>query len=197
MVKRITAINGDRLKNPNNPAILLDKFVDDTTSTTNTNDNNCNWKDATGSVGACTNTYTVGAINAGKVKPGDEIEYTIYYLNAGDNKANPVRICSQLDNKLTFQPDFDAANVGKGIGLAKGNGTIQYLTNVGTDNDLGQVTNPALATNCNLVGNTGTTLSNDVVVVDVGDITNPLFGATGAGAPTTSYGYVRFKVKAK
>ncbi len=196
IVKRITAI-----KDGVTGAITnFSTFEDDTTSTTKTNDNNCNWKDVTNTAGVCTNTYTVGKIDAGKVKPGDEVEYTTYYLNAGDNKANPVRICTRLDASITFQTQFDstnAATVGKGIGLAKGGGLIQYLTNVGADADNGQLTTPALASNCNLAANTGNNLSSDVVVVDVGDANNPLMGSTGAGTPTTSYGYIRFKAKVK
>jgi GEVED domain len=199
LVKRVTAINGDSAKNPNNN-IRLDQFVDDTTSLNQADDNNCNWLGATGATGSCTNSYTVGAIMPGKVKPGDEIEYTVYYLNSGENKASQARICDRLDANLAFQTQFDinnAATAGKGIGLVRGNAAIQYLTNVGTDLDQGELTSAALATGCNLNANTGTNLSSDVVVVDVGNPTNPLMGSTGAGTPNTSYGYVRLKVKVK
>jgi GEVED domain/Right handed beta helix region/SdrD B-like domain/Domain of unknown function DUF11 len=194
MVKRITAIK-DGVTGVVTP---YNSFVDDTTSTTQTNDNDCNWKGATGSTGNCTNPYTVGAINAGKVKSGDEIEYTIYYLNAGANKATPVKICDNLDPNLTFQPDFNA-NPGKGIEWSSGISASQYLTNSISDNDPGKLTNTAstanLATDCNLPANTSTT--NDVVVVDVANTANPLAGSTAAGTPPNSYGYIRFKVKVK
>jgi uncharacterized repeat protein (TIGR01451 family) len=199
MVKRITAIK-DGITGT---VIPYNTFVDDTTSTTKTNDNNCGWPGASPVGGVCTtNTYTVGAISetAPKVKPGDEIEYTIYYLNAGENKATQARICDQLDNNLTFKTDFDAtpANAGKGINLLPGGGTDQYLTNLGTDSDKGKLTTPGLAgTSCNLTGNTGSNLSSDVVVVDVGDVASPLMGSTGVGVPTTSYGYIRFKTSVK
>jgi uncharacterized repeat protein (TIGR01451 family) len=204
MVKRVTAINGDSTKNPNDNT-PLNLFIDDTspitaTNTTPPNDNNCNWPGATGATGACVNTYTMGALAPGKVKPGDEIEYTIYYLNAGTNKAKQVRICDQLDNNLTFKGDtpttpttiapLDIRNI-------LGDGSIQPLTNL-TDTDQGQLTTPALAgTSCNLTKNTGTNLSNNVVVVDVANPTNPLMGSTGSGLPTTSYGYVRIKTTVK
>jgi GEVED domain/SdrD B-like domain len=200
LVKRVTAINGDSAKNPNDNNIRLDQFVDDTNSLHQADDNHCNWLGATGSTGACTNSYTIGAVSPGKVKPGDEIEYTVYYLNSGENKANQARICDRLDANLTFQTQFDinnATTVGKGIGLVKGNSLIQHLTNIGTDPDKGELTTAALATGCNLTANAGTNLSDDVVVVDVGDTTNPLMGSVGAGAPTTSYGYVRLKAKVK
>lgn len=193
IVKRITAIKDGAT----GIVRSFNSFVDDTTSTTKTNDNHCNWPTATGTAGACTNAYTVGSFNPGKVNPGDEIEYTIYYLNGGSYKATQARICDQLDGNLAFQSNFDAAHVNTGIGLVPGNTPIQYLTNIGTDSDKGQLTTPALATSCNLSANTGTNLSSDVVVVDVGNVTNPLMGSTGAGTPITSYGYIRFKAKVK
>jgi uncharacterized repeat protein (TIGR01451 family) len=193
MVKRITAIKDGATS----VVTSFNAFVDDTASTTKTNDNHCNWPTATGSAGACANTYTVGAINPGKVKPGDEIEYTIYYLNGGSYKATQARICDQLDGNLAFQLNYDGTHPNTGIGLVQGNTAIQYLTNIGTDSDKGQLTTPALATGCNLSANTGTNLSSDVIVVDVGNTTNPLMGSTGAGAPITSYGYIRFKAKVK
>ena len=199
LVKRITAIKDGvtnaPLKDATGTAISFGAFVDDTSSATKTDDNSCNWPTATGTAGACTNTYTLGATTqtAPKVKPGDEIEYTIYYLNAGENRAT-ARVCDMLNPNLTFQPNFDAtaANVGKGIGFKPGTAAIAYLSNSGTDADKGQLTTPAV-TNCNLPSNGGTA----VVAVDVGDATTPLFGSTGAGTPTSSYGYIRFKAVVK
>jgi uncharacterized repeat protein (TIGR01451 family) len=149
----------------------------------------CNWPTATGTAGACTNTYLTGATTttAPKVQPGDEIEYTIYYLNGGANKAAPAKVCDRLNPNLTFQTQG-----GSGIGWSKGGASIVPLTNTGTDADKGQLTD-ASVTNCNLPNNSGV----EVVAVDVGDATTPLMGSTGAGTPTTSYGYIRFKAKVK
>jgi uncharacterized repeat protein (TIGR01451 family) len=185
LVKRITSIK-DGVTNTVTPYTA---FFDDTSATTTAiNDNHCNWPGATGTAGACTNTYTTGALAPGKVKPGDEIEYTIYYLNAGGNKANQARICDQINPNLDFN-----LQSGNGIGLSKGGAAMSMLTNTGTDNDNAQLTTPALATNCNLPNNSGT----DVVVVDVGTSGTPLMGSTGAGIPTTSYGYIRIKTTVK
>jgi uncharacterized repeat protein (TIGR01451 family) len=190
LVKRITSIK-DGATNTVTPYTA---FVDNTSATTTAiNDNHCNWPGATGTAGACTNTYTLGAIAPGKVKPGDEIEYTIYYLNAGNNKAT-ARICDRIDPNLNF-----SLQGGNGIGLSKGGAAMSMLTNTGTDADNAQLTTPALATNCNLPNNSGT----DVVVVDVGTADapgipgTPLMGSTGAGTPTTSYGYIRIKTTVK
>jgi uncharacterized repeat protein (TIGR01451 family) len=184
LVKRITAIKDVETT----ATTSYSTFVDDTTSTTAINDNHCNWPGATGTAGACTNTYTTGALAPGKVKPGDEIEYTIYYLNAGNNKASQARICDQINPNLDFN-----LQGGNGIGLSKGGAAMSMLTNTGTDNDNAQLTTPALATNCNLPNNSGT----DVVVVDVGTSGTPLMGSTGAGIPTTSYGYIKIKTTVK
>ncbi len=194
LVKRITAIKDGvtnlPLKDAGGATISFSAFVDDTTSPNQADDNHCNWKGATGTAGACTNTYTVGATTqtAPKVKPGDEIEYTIYYLNSGENAANPARVCDQLNPNLTFSPQG-----GSGIGLAKGTSAMSMLTNATAGNDGGELTTPALATSCNLPNNGGT----EVVVVDVGTTASPLAGSTGAGAPVGSYGYVRFKAVVK
>jgi SdrD B-like domain/Right handed beta helix region len=173
LVKRITAINGITTG--------FKTFVDNPDTT---NDNNCNWPTATGTAGACTNTYTLGAINGGTVKPGDEIEYTIYYLNAGDSDATPARVCDALNPKLTFSPQG-----GNGIGLSQAGGAISALTNA-TDSDKGQLTTPALATNCNFKDNNSST---EVVAVDVAPVSGAISGAT----PNTSYGLIRFKTTVK
>jgi uncharacterized repeat protein (TIGR01451 family) len=189
LVKRITAIkDGVTSAVTNYSGSVADLNLSDLA-----NYSNCNWPTATGTAGACTNTFLAGATTttAPKVKPGDEIEYTIYYLNAGDNKAT-ARVCDRLNPNLTFQPNFDASNVAKGIGFKPGTTGISYLTNLGTDTDKGQLTD-ASVTNCNLPSNAGT----EVVAVDVGDATTPLLGSTGAGTPTGSYGYIRFKAVVK
>ena len=209
MVKRITAIKDGTNSDPATNTTQFTSFVDDTTSTTATNDNNCNWPGATGSAGACTNTYTLGATSATapKVKPGDEIEYTIYYLNAGNNKAKQLQICDQLDSNLTFQNETvttPATIAPLNIRLFPGTGSVEPLTNA-TGDDKGQVTTPALAgTSCNLISNTAANPSNNVVVVDVAKVdtvtpanSTTLSGSTGAGIPTTSYGYIRIKATVK
>jgi uncharacterized repeat protein (TIGR01451 family) len=187
LVKRITAIkDGVTNATTNYPGSIADLNLTDLA-----NYSNCNWPTATGTAGACTNTYLAGATTTTvpKVKSGDEVEYTIYYLNAGGNKAT-ARVCDRLNPSLTFQPDFDDSNTGKGIGFKPGTTNITYLTNIGTDTDKGQLTD-ASTTSCNLPSNAGT----QVIAVDVGDAATPLLGSTGAGAPSTSYGYIRFKVK--
>lgn len=196
ILKRITAINGNILNNVNDNT-RLDEFVDDPNST---QDNNCSWPQSynNGTAGECNSDYILGAIDAGKVKPGDEIEYTIYYLNSGENKAFQGRICDRLNANLTFQPNFDSVNIDRGIVLVENDGIDKYLTNTGIDSDRGQLTTSALASdNCNLAANTLPNLSDDVVVVDIASATSPLIGSIDQINSTVSHGYIRFKVKVK
>ncbi len=178
LVKRITAIGTTR-------------YTDLVKTSTTSNDNNPNWPSS----------YLQGKIDGGNVKPNDEIEYTIYYLNSGNVAAKNLRICDRLHKDLIFQTQFDLANsatINKGINLTPGTNITQYLTNANGD-DNGYLSTGSLPTNCNLVGNTidPAKLSNNVVVVDVADSTNYLPGSISPGNPPNSYGYIRFKTKVK
>jgi uncharacterized repeat protein (TIGR01451 family) len=187
LVKRITAINGQ-------PITGVLRESDD--------DKDPNWPSATFLQGAIT--YgTAGLNDAGKVKPGDELEYTIYYLNTGNGSAKNVRVCDRLNKNLIFQTQFDATNaatVGKGISLNPGGtSTSQYLTNIDNDDKGFLSTSTPLPTNCNLAGNTidSVNLSNNVVVVDLADNVTALPGIISPGNPSNSFGYIKFKVKVK
>jgi uncharacterized repeat protein (TIGR01451 family) len=187
LVKRITAINGDRTKNPNDNT-PLNLFVDDTTSSKAADDNNSNW----------IANYLKGAINAGKVKPGDEIEYTIYFLNGGNANANSVRICDRLQPNQAFQPD--GYGTGTGIQLQLGTSSVIDLTNANDGSDRTQfiAAGGSVSTNCNITGtNTDGTIVVDVTgAVGTGDpALTALPGAAGAGNPNDSYGFLRFMTK--
>jgi uncharacterized repeat protein (TIGR01451 family) len=179
LVKRITAINGTT-------------YSDLVKTSATSNDNDPNWP----------TDYIKGKIDAGNVKPNDEIEYTIYYLNTGNVAASRLKICDRLNKNLIFQTQFDAANiatVGKGIELTSGSGVVEYLTNI-SDTDKGSfsMTSP-VQTDCNLGANqtNAANLSDNVVVVNVATPSNLLPGTIDRGNPNNAYGYVRFKVKLK
>jgi uncharacterized repeat protein (TIGR01451 family) len=179
LVKRITAINSQPITG------VVRESADD---------NDVNWPSAT---------FLQGAIDAGKVKPNDDLEYTIYYLNTGNGSAKNVRVCDQLNKNLIFQTQFDLtdiATVGKGISLNPG-GTVtsQYLTNVANDDKGFFSTSTILPIDCNLAGNTisSANLSNNVVVVDLADSVTALPGIISPGNPINSFGYIKFKVKVK
>jgi fimbrial isopeptide formation D2 family protein/uncharacterized repeat protein (TIGR01451 family) len=182
LVKRITAIANDRAKNPNDNTVL-NTFVDDSTS----NDNNLYWP----------SNYPIGAIDAGKVKSGDSIEYTIYFLNAGLRAAKSVKICDLITANQSFKYG-SYGGVGKDIQIQIGTNTAQYLTAVDDELDRTQVYPPgATISNCNLPASNP---NRSVVAIGVtGAVTTGIPaltvipGSTAAGTPNDSYGLVRFK----
>jgi uncharacterized repeat protein (TIGR01451 family) len=138
LVKRITAINGDRTKNPNDNT-PLNVVVNDPTA----GDNNAAWPLPATGVPAVSN-YLQGEINAGKVKPGDTIEYTIYFLNAGGGNASNVRVCDRIIDSQKFLS-------GSSIQLQKNSATPTALTSGAGDDRAtfyASSSDPAI-TNCN------------------------------------------------
>lgn len=189
VVKRITAINGDRAKNPNDNT-PLNSFVDDTTSTRKDDDNNPMWK----------SNYLLGAIDAGKVKPGDEIEYTVYFLNPGGANANNVRLCDRISANQDFK--VDAYGTSNDMQLQLGTSTVLNLTRAADTSDRAQFISASgtVPTNCNLKA----TNDNGTLVIDVTGSANTgvptltaLPGSTAQATPNDSYGYFRFITKVK
>ncbi|HAG85274.1 MAG TPA: hypothetical protein DCL61_30050 [Cyanobacteria bacterium UBA12227] len=186
LVKRITAING----------VPFNQFVDDPNTT---NDNNSKWPTPA-------NTYLRGVIDGGVVQPGDELEYTIYFLSNGDGNATNVSICDLVPENTTFIPtafnrstptDGSLPGADLGIGLALNSTSLPttptlYLSNV-ADADRGEFfaagQEPPVA--CS-----GTN-SNGAVVITVVTKPNTLPRATASGTPTNSYGFIRFRARVK
>jgi GEVED domain len=206
LVKRITAIEQAgtttwvRTKNPNEPAATatpLNTVVHNTPNDAAT----INWPAPT---------YLVGAVNAGKIQPGDELEYTIYYLNAQTQgaSATSLKICDPIRGRQTYTAGS--------MKLLPGNASTPIsLTDLATDtsidraNTYGVAALPAVVpapTDCN-IGGSGSTVSstardNGGVVIQLtgtGATKQPdlleIPGATSAGTPTTSYGWFRFTTK--
>lgn len=182
LLKRITAINGF-ITNPNDNTTLLTGVLVDS-----------KWKAG----------YVIGATDGGPVKPGDTIQYTIYYLNNGGRNAKSVRICDRLNANQSFQPN--TYTTGAGMQIQRGGdritNTAVNLTNQSGD-DGGQfiaATNTALPTNCNLTG-----ITNDygALILDLaGTTSSPVFPTlpnlpktTGQGTPNDSFGFWRFITK--
>ncbi|MBV6626027.1 MAG: hypothetical protein KI793_24360 [Rivularia sp. (in: Bacteria)] len=172
MVKRITKINGQTV-NPNDSK-PLGSFVDDPSDD---NDTSANWP--TG--------YVVGEIDAGRVRVGDEIEYTIYFLNAGKFKAENLRICDAIQGQQDLKAD--AYGAGNDLQLnVSNNGDTNLTSASGDDRAEFIAANGTVPANCNLqVPN-----DNGTLVVDVTDAT--LTEIPGSTAPGTanSYGLIRF-----
>ncbi|MGC1217498.1 MAG: SdrD B-like domain-containing protein [Phormidesmis sp.] len=202
LVKRITAINGDRTQNPND-GTALNQFVDDTVSPQSDDDNDANWP----------SNYLLGAINGGNAKPvsndpADTVEYTIYFLSAGNAEAKSVLLCDRIPTNTTFISDaFNSslpASPGAGVrGLVLGfDGSEVALTNAndgdeiaetgGNNNGIGGYYFSAGTEPSTLFPNINCGGSNDngAIVVDLSDIPN----ATGEGTPANSYGFIRFRV---
>ena len=191
LVKRMTAVNGADING----------FVDDPGTPV---DNDPNWPTPA--------TFLRGAINGVSVAPGDELEYTIYFLSAGNTNVSNVTICDLIPPLTTFVNN----TYGSGLGIAFANSVTatptSNLTNI-ADSDRGRFypagstpnTTVPPVTVCNKP-NTAIPLTIDdntdgLVVVEVVKISDPLPNflpfATGAGTPTNSYGFVRFRVKVK
>ena len=188
LVKRITAING----------VAITTVVND--GVASSADDNANWVAG----------YLKGDITRNDVVPSDRIEYTIYFLSAGDTDITGVTICDLIPTNTTFVNNaYDVVGGGSNLGIVFANSApISYLTGL-FDGDRGKFypANTIPPTTCKKP-TTNATLTdadnkNGIVVVDVANrIPLPLPAivelipfATGVGSPTNSYGFVRFTVR--
>ncbi|MGG6268975.1 hypothetical protein [Leptolyngbya sp. AN10] len=186
LVKRITAINN----------VSFNDTVDDPSST---NDNAPNWAlplDATSGI----STFLRGRTQGGTVRPGDIIEYTIYFLSTGGRDATNVSLCDLVPANSTFVTDryngFTPTDGGlpgdSGIALSIGSNTpTAYLTNQIDLNDRGRFIPAGNSTPTSCIG----TNTDGAVVVDVTKSPAMLPKATGPGTPTNSYGFIRFHAR--
>lgn len=202
LVKRITRINNTDITG----------FVDGP----GTEDNDARWPNPT------TDSLR-GAISQTNVRPQDEVEYTIYYLNRGQSSAGGLRICDPIPANTSyvasafngFTPTDGGLPADLGIALQTGTtvGDRRFLTGVNDAPDRGRYYDPALgevpaatgSERCADPNNPSASLTsnpNGIVAVNVtrttGTPTFPLVpNATGAGIPPTSYGFVRFRVRVR
>lgn len=195
LTKRITRINNQDLTD------IVDGRSDVATNASNyvpepyaTDDSDPKWP-----VG-----YLRGLINAGTVKPGDELEYTIYFLSNGLGNATNVKFCDLVPINVNFIPtafngmtpnDGGLPGADQGIALAIGSTTpTVYLSDVG-DSDRGHF---YTANESGIPSSCGVNI-NGAVVVNItrsSDFPN-LPAASGSGTPANSYGFVRFRAKVK
>jgi uncharacterized repeat protein (TIGR01451 family) len=83
LIKRITKVNSTSFSGVvDNPATALD-------------DSTMNWPSG----------YLKGAVDAGLVKPGDTIEYTVYFLNNQGANASNVKVCDPIRGSQTYVND--------------------------------------------------------------------------------------------
>ncbi|MBD2518717.1 DUF11 domain-containing protein [Nostoc sp. FACHB-973] len=186
LVKRITRINNQDLTD------IVDGRSDVAINAANytpepyaSDDNDAKWPAG----------YLRGVINAGTVKPGDELEYTIYFLSKGPNDATNVKFCDLVPSNATFIPTaFDgnapsdgglpAANQGIALAVSSSTPTV-YLSDI-ADGDRGRFypANESAPSSCG-------TNTNGAVVVNI---------TRSPDLPTLVkdvYGFVRFRAKVK
>ncbi len=186
---RVTADQGD--SNPDNnqasvavpqkPNLRLVKRLTRVNSTTFTelvNDPN----DANDEAANWPSNYLQGRIDGGSIQPGDEVEYTIYFLSDGGAAAANVTVCDLVPANLAFLPD--AFGSARGI-AAFLNGSQFAYTNAG-DGDSGQFYPAGTLAPQSCRGDNG----NGAVVVNLGTIPS----ANGS-TPANSYGFVRFRAR--
>jgi uncharacterized repeat protein (TIGR01451 family) len=148
LIKRITRINNSTSHEGKD----LTLFDDDLTSPRKDEDNHPHWP----------SNYIKGVIDGGTVKPQDEIEYTIYFLNVGQRDANRVRICDLITTGQTYVTDTygSSSNDGgavtsSGIELSISNNPSFFLTGA-TDSDRGEYFPPGtIVPNCKFNSGTG------------------------------------------
>ncbi|MCC5640189.1 lamin tail domain-containing protein [Nostoc sp. CHAB 5844] len=195
LVKRITRINSNNLTDivdgQSNVATSANNYVP---APYDVDDNDPKWP----------SNYLQGHINAGAVKPGDELEYTIYFLSQGQSSATNVKFCDLVPANSTFVPtafnglsptDGGSAGADQGIALAVGSTTPTVYFSNAADSDRGvfyAANDSSTPTYCG--SNT-----NGAVVVNItkASVLPNLPGATGQGTPANSYGFIRFRVKIK
>jgi uncharacterized repeat protein (TIGR01451 family) len=195
LVKRITGIQPTgsttwyRTTNPNETgatATVLNTVVHNPLDTAN-NDTNATWP----------SNYLVGAYNAGKVKAGDSLEYTIYYLNAQGANASNVKICDPIRGKQAY--------VAGSMQLQPGSSNAPIILTDGVDLTVDRANSYAagnVPTNCNAANTTATGIDRggvEIGITGTGSSVQPdltlLTGATSSGTPPTSYGWFRFRTK--
>jgi uncharacterized repeat protein (TIGR01451 family) len=183
LVKRITRVNGQTTNTlANGSTVDLTAYVDGN----GTADDASNWP----------LNFLVGAIDAGIVKPGDEVEYTIYFRQEG-TPVREVSLCDLIPTQTTFSRN--TYGTGLGVQLQLGS-SITNLSNTANDSDGGYFleanSNPPSA--CRRGGAslniplTGTDIVRGAVVVNLASGSNT-FPANTTGAP--NYGFFRFRAK--
>ena len=190
LVKRITAING-QTTNPNDGTTPLNQVIDDTTSAYQDDDNNTGWPSS----------YLEGAIDAGPVKPGDEIEYTIYFLSSGNTPAEDVTICDLIQPGQSFQLGTYTGGADAVLEMGDGSGGLIPLTAAvddlaGVDRAQFIAGGNTVDSDCNLKSSNdnGTfvlTLTGTTGAPSLANLPN----STGVGTPNNSYGLIRLTTK--
>ncbi|GAP95482.1 isopeptide-forming domain-containing fimbrial protein [Leptolyngbya sp. NIES-2104] len=182
LVKRVTAIQGT----------ALSSYVDVVSGVGAASDNAPNWINSSVTANRSNNSGTTpnfsaflrGVIDtatlstAQKPKPGDEVEYTIYFLSDGDRDASTVSLCDFIPANTTY--------VVNSLELAIGLNPAVPVTDILTDSDGGYYTT-GFPGACSGSTNNG----RGAIVVNAGTLQR----STGSGTPSTSFGLIRFRAR--
>ncbi len=182
LVKRISAIAGT----------AISTYTDVITGAGAIDDNASGWVNPTATAvksdnsGNTTNFSSLlqGAVTATALpvaqrpKPGDEVEYTIYFLSDGGKDASNVSLCDFVPANTTYVPGSIQLSLSGTLtavpdGPALGSGFYPNST-------------PVFPASCMGVNN-----NRGAAVVSVGSAPK----ATASGTPTNSYGFFRFRAK--
>lgn len=200
IVKRITKIGKTAATmsdvNPNDTSVSLAG-----TSTDTFNFNATNNPTVPGYVGNWPAGYIVGATDAGKVRPGDFIEYTIYFLNNQGSDAKNVKICDPIRGSQDYVVNSISLNLTSNP-IAAGTAIADTSSRINT------FTGNAVPLNCNMGNATSTGTNNGGVSIDITTIgtaaaaTDQPVGVPGAVNPTApgtipAYGMFRFRTQVK
>jgi uncharacterized repeat protein (TIGR01451 family) len=201
LVKRITAINGLPNKTTGESITGYEHFntYDDNVITIPTQPTSTDPQKDTDKWPNNASGFLLGTTNGGSVKPNDSIDYTIYFLSAGDSTANNVLLCDRVPANVTFSPNTftntstNPSGVARGIAVQFGSNPPSYYTN-SADSDLARYFPPGIepntvypTINCGrdpLYPNDPTKFlpnDNGAVVVNLGN------------QPAGDYGFVRFR----
>jgi uncharacterized repeat protein (TIGR01451 family) len=180
IVKRITKINGQTI-NPNDSTDLSVVTLD-------TFNNVANWPA----------NYLIGKTDAGKVKPNDQIEYTVYFLNNQGADAIAVKICDPIRGTQEYVPNSIKLNL---AGATSDTSLTDAVDNADRANSYAVGAAPI---DCNITATTANGVDNGGVAVGItgtGKTVQPNLisvpGATAVGQPTAAYGLFRFITKVK
>jgi uncharacterized repeat protein (TIGR01451 family) len=125
--------------------------------------------------------YLAGKISHENAQPGDELEYTIYFLSGGSKAISNVNICDVIPEHTTY--------VANSMRLKFGSNASETSLTDASDSDAGQLHSNGATAPCVSVQSA----TRSVAVVNLAGSSASLPAATAVGTPAQAYGYVRLR----
>lgn len=150
----------------------------------------------------CTTATPCNGVSGGK--PGDIVEYTIYFLSNGSDNIRNVRFCDRIPTNTTFLTGSYGASSGILFGWDSTAAALPDPTNStlvankialtnATDADTGEFVPAATLLPATPCGGSTANLNGALLINHGALVVVP--AATGSGLPINSYGFVRFRVQ--